>query len=92
MYNWKQWFLQLGVAFDQFVNVVITPGSEGAWADETLSSRAYRMHKKGKLWGRFWMPVIDWLFRPFGKEHCKHSYLAEGKRLQSPPEARDNVK
>lgn len=84
----KHWFIQLFIACDQLLNVLITPFSAGAWADETLSSRAFRMHGEGKPWGRFWMPVIDWLFSWQTPEHCRYSFEEERKRLQVPPELR----
>ena len=33
-------------------------------------------------------PLIAWLLRPIEREHCKQAYLAEGRRLQMPPELR----
>lgn len=84
----RHWLLQLLIAIDQLANVLITPGSPGAWADETLSSRAWRMERKGKAFGRLFRPLIDALFRLGGREHCRKSY--EGERLgrDLPPELR----
>lgn len=89
----KHWFIQLFIAVDQLVNVLITPFSGGAWADETLSCRAYRMWAAGKPWGRIWMPVIDFLFawqeiRPEAIGHCHNAYLSERERYNAPPELR----
>jgi len=84
----RQWFVQLFIAVDQLINVLVTPLSAGAWADETLSSRAYRMWAKGRPWGRFWMPIIDWLFAWQGPWHCKSAFEKERARLQAPPETR----
>lgn len=84
----KAWAYQLFIAFDQLLNVIITPLQSGAWADETLSSRAYRMHRDGKWWGRIWMPVIDALFRWQTTEHCRHAFDKERARLHVPPEMR----
>lgn len=86
--NARHWFLQLLIALDQLANVLVTPLHGGAWADETLSSRAWRMERKGRPWGRLLRPVIDALFWPVEREHCRLSYLAEIERRQSPPEAR----
>lgn len=81
------WLYQLAIAIDQLLNVVLTPFHSGAWADETLSSRAYRMHAAGKPWGRFWMPLIDRLF--FWQEgHCKAAFEKERQRVHTPPEGR----
>lgn len=89
----KHWLTQLFIAVDQLLNVLITPFSSGAWADETLSCRAYRMWRDGKPWGRIWMPVIDFLFkwqklRPEALGHCHNAYLKERERYNSPPELR----
>ena len=54
------------------------------WADETISSRAYRRSLKGD---RYLMDVIDSIFF-WSNEHCKYSYEMEKKRNQLPPELR----
>jgi hypothetical protein len=87
------WLLQLFIAIDQLINVLVTPFSTGAWADETLSCRAYRMWRDGKPWGRIWMPIIDFLFLwqklPEGAiGHCHGAYLKEKDRYNAPPELR----
>ena len=91
--NPKHWFLQLFIVVDQLLNVLVTPLHAGAWADETLSCRAYRMWRDGKPWGRVWMPVIDFLFiwqtLPEGAiGHCHGAYLKERQRYNLPPEMR----
>lgn len=85
----KAWGYQLFIALDQLLNVLITPLQVGAYADETMSSRAYRMHRDGKPWGRVLMPIIDFLFAWQTPEHCKHAYLKERARVQLPPEFRN---
>lgn len=87
------WFLQLFIACDQLLNVLVTPFSLGAWADETLSCRAYRMWVKKKPWGLIAMPVIDFLFKwqtlPRGAiGHCHGAYLKERSRYNLPPDMR----
>lgn len=84
----KHWFLQVFIAFDQFINALI-----GGWADETLSSYSYRLWRDGKPWGQFWMPLIDGLFfwqriRPDAIGHCHQAYLREKERYNFPPEMR----
>ena len=69
------WLKQTLIAIDQFVNAAVF----GGWADETLSSRAWRNN---------WNKPIDWLFRPIEKNHCYESYVSEQLRLQCPPELR----
>lgn len=85
-----EWLHQLFIACDQVCNVMKAPFHRGAWADETLSARAYRAHKDGRRWGKFWMPVIDVLFfwQGNGSGHCERAYIAERERLQAPPETR----
>lgn len=87
---WKHWLYQLFIAVDQLLNVLVTPLRRGAWADETLSARAWRMEQAGKPWGRFWRPVIDWLFAWQRAEggHCQRAYLRERQRMHLPPELR----
>jgi hypothetical protein len=66
---------QLLIALDQLANTLL-----GGWADETLSSRAYRRGWAAARW-------IDALFF-WETEHCAASYRAERQRLQLPPEFR----
>lgn len=91
--NVAHWFTQLFIACDQLLNVLVTPLHAGVWADETLSCRAYRMWAAGKPWGRFWMPVIDLLFKwqklpPGAIGHCHGAYLKEQDRYNMPAEFR----
>ena len=85
--NLRHWLWQLLIALDQLANVLITPGQAGAWADETLSSRAWRMERAGKPWGRVFRPAIDALFW-WEPEHCRASFEAERRQGQLPPEMR----
>ena len=41
----KHWFHQLFIAVYQLLNVLVAPLHRGAWADETLSSRACRIQR-----------------------------------------------
>jgi hypothetical protein len=68
------------IAVDQLANTIL-----GGYADETLSSRAYRTEAKGRIMGRILRPVIDALFF-FDKDHCYNSYLSELNRSQFPSE------
>lgn len=78
----KLWLLNLAIAIDQLLNVLICNGEP----DETLSSAAYRMHRDGRPTG-FFKPVIDTLLW-FDKDHCYQSYLSEKRRAQLAPEFR----
>jgi hypothetical protein len=66
---------QVAIAVDQLVNTLA-----GGWADETVSSRAYRTSPK-------LAKVIDTLLW-FDKDHCYQSFLSERVRNQLPPELR----
>ena len=85
----KHWFVQLFIALDQLLNVLVTPLAAGAWADETLSSRAWRMWVKGRPFGRICRPLIDVLFVWQGWGHCQRAYENEKQRYNSPPEMRN---
>lgn len=79
----KAWIIQVLIALDQFVNALIP----GGWADETLSSRAYRMRVKGHRYWGWTANAIDMMFF-WQKGHCEQAYLDELARRQSPPEHR----
>jgi hypothetical protein len=55
---------QIPIAFDQFVNTLF-----GGWADETLSSRAWRERHKKRRW-KIIRHVIDVLFF-WQQGHCQ---------------------
>lgn len=79
----KRYLIQLLIAIDQLINVLLF-----GYADETLSSRAWRSYEKGKIFGKIFKPLIDTLFF-FQKNHCYESYLFERRKMQQPPELRD---
>lgn len=77
--------LQVLIALDQLANAVLW-GSP----DETLSARAWRTEQSGKVFGRFWRPVIDgvMLVLTFGRDqdHCMKAHQSEVMRRQLPKE------
>lgn len=77
----KNYIFKILVALDQLLNAVL-----GGWADETLSSRAYRAHRDKKFWGWLKYP-INWLFW-WQTDHCLEAYKYEVARHQLPPEMR----
>lgn len=71
---------QLLIAIDQLLNVLF-----GGWADETLSSRAWRWYRDDIR--TYPKVIIDALFF-LEENHCQESYFSELKRTQLPPEMR----
>lgn len=66
-----EYILQILIAFDQLLNAFF-----GGAADETLSSRAYRM-RHNKYWNAF-RCILDLAFSVVGhSEHCRESYVYE---------------
>ena len=72
---------QIPIAIDQLINTIF-----GGWADETISSRAWRKRGDGNGWAML-RQVIDALFF-WQKYHCREAYESEKHRLQCPPELR----
>ena len=71
----RNYVIQVLIAVDQLANSVL-----GGWADETLSSRSYRLHDN-KVWF-IAEKVINTLFF-FQKDHCRMAYEAELNRKQT---------
>lgn len=74
----KSYFYNLLIAIDQLANA-LTNG----YPDETLSSRAYRLHKR-YWYANFAKMFIDVLFLWQTKDHCKKAYESELKRKHFP--------
>ena len=76
--------LQVLIAVDQLANALLM-----GHADETLSARAWRTEQDGKVFGKFWRPVIDVLALVLtlgrDKNHCFESYQSERLRRQLHP-------
>ena len=75
--------LNVFIAIDQLLWVVFTLGK--GHPDETISAAAWRMKQQGKLAGRVLRPLIDVIFRPLERDHCRLSFESEalGKQLPS---------
>lgn len=75
------WALNVAIAIDQLANAVLRGDP-----DETLSSRAYRMHMKGQpYWG--WLAnAIDWVFF-WDEDHCRKAFESERQRVSAKPPA-----
>ena len=78
----KRRVLNILIAFDQFAWVLLTLGR--GCPDETISAAAWRMEQRGRLAGRILRPLIDFLFLPTGREHCRRSYESELLGAQLP--------
>ena len=75
------WALNVAIAIDQLANAVLRGDP-----DETLSSRAYRMHMKGQpYWGGL-ASVIDWVFF-WDEDHCRKAFESERQRVSAKPPA-----
>ncbi len=58
--------------FDSFVLALITLGR--CQIGDTLSSKAWQLDVNGRLQGRIFRPLIDWLFSRMEKDHCLQAY------------------
>lgn len=74
--------LNILIALDQLVYVLLTLGHGSP--DETLSAAAYRLWLRDQWGGRYFKPLIDLLFLPLERDHCKRSYRAEMERRHLP--------
>ncbi len=72
---------QILIALDQLINAL-----HGGWADETISSRAWRLRHRWPY--RAYVRAIDAMFF-WQASHCKASYTAERERAHLPPELRN---
>ena len=76
------WLHQVLVALDQLINAILN-----GFADETLSSRAYRAQLKGHRYFGWTANAINALFY-WQANHCRGAFVAERERRQLPPEFR----
>ena len=82
----KQRILNFLIAIDQLAYVLLTLGA--GHPDETLSAAAWRTEQSGKLGGRIFRPLIDLLFLPIERDHCRKAYESERLGRQLPKEYR----
>ena len=78
----KQRILNLLIALDQLAWVIVTLGK--GEPDETISAAMWRMEQEGKLAGRILRPLIDMLFLPIERDHCRLSAESEQKQAHLP--------
>lgn len=74
-----RYLLHVLIAIDQLVNTLI-----GGYPDETLSASAYLGEREGKIYGRIFRPIIDFLFLPFQRDHCRRAFESEYNFSQRP--------
>jgi len=63
--------IKIGDALSQLVNVALLPGHRQTTANESISGRAHRMG-----WRRV-ERVIDLVFSPLEREHCKKAHESD---------------
>ena len=80
----KRRLLLIGIAVDQLLYVLLTLGAGSP--DETLSAAAWRTERDGKWLGRAFRPLIDALFWPFERHHCRAAFESEKLGRHLPPE------
>ena len=83
----KTRFLNVLIAVDQLLWVLVTLGK--GHPDETISAALWRMEQQGKLAGRILRPLIDLLFRPLERDHCRLSFESERRGAQLPAAYRE---
>lgn len=74
--------LNLMIAIDQLTYVLLTLGHGSP--DETMSAAAYRLWLRDQWGGRWFKPLIDTLFLPLQRDHCKKAHRAELQRRHLP--------
>ena len=82
----KQRILNWLISLDQFLFNTVTLGHSSP--DETLSAAAWRTEQAGKWLGRVFRPLIDALFWPFEREHCRAAFESERLGRHLPKEYR----
>lgn len=78
------YLINILIALSQLGNTIL-----GGYPDESMSARAWRTGKQGKLPGVLTRPLIDGLFW-FDPDHCRKAYenLMAGKHM--PPDIRQS--
>lgn len=77
-----------GLIISFFGCIICSVPIDRTWADETLSSRAWRWKRDGiRAWPANSIDAVFWIFG--NKDHCKQSYENEINDRQKPPEMRE---
>ena len=64
--------LTIAYIFDNLLLALLTLGN--CQVGETLSSKAWSLEVNGRLQGRIFRPLIDWLFSAMEPDHCLQAY------------------
>ncbi|WP_323016493.1 hypothetical protein [Castellaniella sp.] len=80
----RSYFLQTAIAADQLANALLA-----GYADETLSSRAWRCRNDKRRWA-IARAVIDVIFF-WQEDHCMNAYLSELFRKQLPADYQETA-
>ena len=70
------YLIRVGDAFSQLLNVLVLFGDN---ANESISGRAWRLHKQSKVWAAVRI-IIDYLASPLELDHCEASHKADVSR------------
>ena len=71
------------IAADQLLWVLLTLG--GADPYETISAACWKREQRGNASASVFRIVIDFIFLPFEKNHCKNSAISEIDRKKLEP-------
>ena len=82
----KKRILHILIALDQLAYVLLTLGK--GYPDMTISAAAYRSSRNGNRFGKIMHRLIDILFWPIEKDHCRESFLSEVRREHLPSDIR----
>ena len=58
--------------------------------DEMKGAALWRMEQQGKIAGRVLRPLIDALFRPLERDHCRLSFESERRGAHLPAAYRES--
>lgn len=77
--RFRDYILRVLIAIDRTFNVIL-----GGKLDETLSASAWRGEQEGLFFPCVFRPVIDFLFWPIERDHCRRAFESEYNFSQRP--------
>lgn len=72
----KTYLFNVALGFDLFASIVF-----GGVPGETLSGRAGTAQREGKLRGRIFAPIINWIMR--NPQHCQQAIAGDERRAKA---------